>query len=139
MNNGILTTQKTNTTCSQKAFQALLCDSQNIHVTFPPFIKANKHDLEWKLQRNTQYGKLVGKGIRLLIPILLQSSVLAGLKHQTIFIVFVKGKSHDTTGSSEWSQAQLIFKKKSFLGCYSLVILVEEQNEDKTSQFNNLK
>ena len=45
------------------------------------------------------------KGTRLLIPILLQSSVLAGLKHLTIFIVFVKGKSHDTTGSSEWSQA----------------------------------
>ena len=101
-------------------------------MTFPPFIKANKHDLELKLQRNVQYGKSVGKGTRLLIPIFLQSSVLEGLKHLTIFIVFVKGKSHDTTGSSESSQAQLIFLKKSFLGCYSLVILVE-QNEDKTS------
>ena len=102
-------------------------------MTFPPFIKANKHGLEFKLQRNVQYGKSVGKGTRLLILILLQSSVLAGLKHLTIFIVFVKGKSHDTTGSSEWSQAQLILKKIHFGGAYSLVILVEEQDEDETS------
>lgn len=91
-------------------------DSYLRHVTFPPFIKANKHGFELKLQRNVQYGKSVGKGTRLLILILLQSSVLAGLKHLTIFIVFVKGKSHDTTGSSEWSQDQLILKKKFIFG-----------------------
>lgn len=108
-------------------------------MTFPPFIKANKHDLELKLQRSVQYGKSVGKGIRLLIPILLQSSVLAGLKHLTIFIVFVKGKSHDTTGSSEWSQAQLIFKKKIIFGVLQLGDFGRRTKRRQNFQFKNLK